>query len=135
MLKLTRKGEYAIKGIVFLASLAKGQVCILSEIADAVNVPQTSLAKIFQQFCKAGLVTSFRGTRGGFALGRPPHKITLLQVIESVECPVSVNQCASDSDICGRRNSCGMHSVWVNVQDKVRSQLAEVTIQDILRES
>jgi Rrf2 family protein len=135
MLKLTRKGEYAIQGIVFLASLSKGQVCILSDIADAVNVPQTSLAKIFQQFCKAGLVTSYRGTRGGFALGRPPHKITLLQVIESVECPVSVNQCASDTDSCCRHNSCGMHPIWVNVQEKVRSQLERVTLQDILTEA
>ena len=132
MMELSRKGEYAIKGIVFLASLGKGRICILSEIASVVNVPQTSLAKIFQQFSKAGLVKSFRGSGGGFALGRPPHTITLLQVIESVECTVAVNYCSNDADSCRRSESCGMYPVWVDVQHKVSSMLDKVTLLDLV---
>ncbi len=132
MMELSRKGEYAIKGLVFLASAGKGRVCILSEIAAVVNAPKTSLAKIFQQFCKAGLVKSFRGTGGGFALGRPPQKITLLQVIESVECAVSINHCATCADVCDRTAVCGMYPVWVDVQERVSGMLGKVTLKDLV---
>ena len=131
MMELTRKGEYAIRGILFLASLRKNQVCILSEIALMANVPQTSLAKIFQQFSKAGLVKSFRGTGGGFVLGRPPQKITLLEVVEAVECPIAINHCVSDADSCHHTNDCGMYPVWVDVQHKVRGILGKVTLKDL----
>ena len=84
MMELTRKGEYAIRGIVYLATRPGDQVCLLSDIASAVDVPPTFLAKIFQQFSKIGLVKSYRGTGGGFVLGRSPDKITLLEVVEAV---------------------------------------------------
>ena len=131
MMELTRKGEYAIRGILFLASLRRNEVCILSEIATMANVPQTSLAKIFQQFSKAGLVKSFRGTGGGFALGRPPQKITLLQVVEAVDCAVVANHCVLDADSCHRNHSCGMFPVWVDVQQQVRGMLDKVTLKDL----
>lgn len=132
MMELSRKGEYAIKGILFLAAVHRDRICILSEIADEVKVPQTSLAKIFQQFTKAGLVKSFRGTHGGFALGRPARSITLREVIESVECGVTVNHCVVGSETCGRTDSCGMHPVWADVQQKVSSMLERVTLEDLL---
>ena len=131
-MELTRKGEYAIKGIVFLASLEKDRICILSEIASVVDVPQTSLAKIFQQFCKAGLVKSFRGTGGGFSLGRAPQHITMLQVVEAVECGVGINHCVTDSASCNRTEVCGMFPVWSDVQQKVSRLLNKVTLEDLL---
>ena len=131
MMELTRKGEYAIRGIVYLASRPGDKVCLLSEIAVAVDVPQTFLAKIFQQFSKIGLVRSYRGTGGGFVLGRTPDKITLLEVVEAVEGPIMPNRCVTGEGECNRTLSCKVHPVWVNVQSKVRSILAEVTLQEL----
>ena len=62
MMELTRKGEYAIRGIIYLAQQPAGRVSLVSEIAQASDVPPTFLAKIFQSFAKLGLVTSTRGT-------------------------------------------------------------------------
>ena len=50
MMELTRKGDYAIRGIIYLASQQPNKISLLSEIAEAMDVPQTFLAKIFQQF-------------------------------------------------------------------------------------
>jgi Rrf2 family transcriptional regulator, iron-sulfur cluster assembly transcription factor len=131
MMELTRKGEYAIRGIVYLASRPGDQVCLLSEIATAVDVPQTFLAKIFQQFSKIGLVRSYRGTGGGFMLGRAPDKISLLEVVEAVEGPIIPNRCVTGEGECNRSSTCNVHPVWMVVQSQVRDILANVTLKEL----
>ncbi len=131
MMELTRKGEYAIRGIVHLAGKPLDSVCLLSEIAAAVDVPPTFLAKIFQQFSKIGLVKSFRGTGGGFMLGRAPENITLLEVVEAVEGPIIPNRCVINPSDCDRSSYCNVHPVWKQVQDGVRGVLEQVTLKEL----
>ncbi|MDU0457977.1 MAG: Rrf2 family transcriptional regulator [Geobacteraceae bacterium] len=131
MMELTRKGEYAIRGIVYLAAQPPDRVCLLSDIAAAVDVPATFLAKIFQQFSKIGLVKSYRGTGGGFLLGRVPEKITLLEVVEAVEGPIIPNRCVVGVGECVRDVSCKVHPVWKRVQGQVREVLAGVTLKEL----
>ena len=132
MMELTRKGEYAIRGIVYLAGQPTDRVCLLNDIAVAVDVPATFLAKIFQQFSKIGLVKSFRGTGGGFVLARPPEKITLLEVVEAVEGQIIPNRCVAGGDECERVVSCNVHPVWQRIQSQVRDVLAAVTLKDLV---
>jgi Rrf2 family iron-sulfur cluster assembly transcriptional regulator len=131
MMELTRKGEYAIRGIVYLAGRPIDKVCLLSDIAAAVDVPPTFLAKIFQQFSKIGLVKSFRGTGGGFMLGRPPENITLLEVVEAVEGPINPNRCVVTPSDCDRSSYCNVHPVWSRVQADVRGVLEGVTLKEL----
>ncbi|MBN1547948.1 MAG: Rrf2 family transcriptional regulator, partial [Syntrophaceae bacterium] len=130
MLHLTRKGDYAIRGMVYLAGKPEGQIVLISEIASQVDVSQALLAKIFQQFSKFGLVNSYRGTGGGFILGRPPDKITLLEIVEAVEGPIVLNRCLINDGACDRDRFCTVHPVWKDVQDKMKAILASVTLKD-----
>ncbi len=130
-MELTRKGDYAIRGIVYLASQPPNKISLLSEIAAAVDVPQTFLAKIFQQFSKTGIVKSFRGTGGGFLLASLPEEITLLQVVEAVEGPILPNRCVLKPGECERDVSCTVHPVWHQVQQKVRGILGNITLKDL----
>jgi Rrf2 family protein len=134
MMELTRKGEYAIRGIVYLAGQLPNRVCLLSDIAAAVEVPPTFLAKIFQQFSKMGLVKSFRGTGGGFMLGRLPGDITLLEVVEAVEGPVAPNRCVASVGECERSVFCNVHPVWKHVQEQVCDVLKGVTLKDLAKQ-
>lgn len=131
MMELTRKGDYAIRGIIYLASQPPNKISLLSEIAMAVDVPQTFLAKIFQQFSKTGIVKSFRGTGGGFLLAGPPENITLLQVVEAVEGPILPNRCVLKPGECERDSFCTVHPVWLKVQHQVRDILSDVTLKDL----
>lgn len=131
MMELTRKGDYAIRGIIYLASQPPNKISLLSEIASEVDVPQTFLAKIFQQFSKTGIVKSFRGTGGGFLLAGPPESITLLQVVEAVEGPILPNRCVLKKGECERDVSCTVHPVWHQVQQQVRNILANITLKDL----
>jgi Rrf2 family protein len=134
MMELTRKGEYAIRGIVYLAKQPQGKVILVSEVAEATDVPQTFLAKIFQSFAKLGLVNSFRGTGGGFLLGRPAAKITLRQVVEAVEGPIIPNRCLSGNDTCEMEGDCTVHPVWRRVQGEIAAILDSVTLEDLAKE-
>jgi Rrf2 family transcriptional regulator, iron-sulfur cluster assembly transcription factor len=131
MMELTRKGDYAIRGIIYLASQPPNKISLLSEIAAAVDVPQTFLAKIFQQFSKTGIVKSFRGTGGGFLLASLPEEITLLQVVEAVEGPILPNRCVLKAGECERDVTCTVHPVWHQVQQKVRGILSNITLKDL----
>jgi Rrf2 family transcriptional regulator, iron-sulfur cluster assembly transcription factor len=133
MMELTRKGEYAIRGIIYLAQQPAGSISLVSEIAEAVQVPQTFLAKIFQNFAKLGLINSFRGTGGGFTLGRPPANITLREIVEAVEGPIVPNRCLIGSGSCERQSGCSVHPVWKNVQLNVVAILEGVSLADLAR--
>jgi Rrf2 family iron-sulfur cluster assembly transcriptional regulator len=131
MLHITRKGDYAIRGMVHLAGKPVGTVCILAEIAADTDVPKALLAKIFQQFAKLGMVDSSRGASGGFTLGRPAEDISLLEIIEAVEGPIRLNRCLLAEGACGRDTVCTVHPVWIKVQEKMLSLLGNVTLKQL----
>lgn len=132
MLHITRKGDYAIRGMVYLAERPAGTVCLLAEIAADVQVSKALLAKIFQQFAKGGLVRSSRGAGGGFMLGRPAEDISLLEIIEAVEGPILLNRCLLGEGTCSRQTACTVHPVWMEVQERMRSLLGDVTLKQLV---
>jgi Rrf2 family transcriptional regulator, iron-sulfur cluster assembly transcription factor len=135
MMELTRKGEYAIRGIIYLAQQQSGKMSLISEIAEAVEAPQTFLAKIFQNFAKLGIVNSYRGSGGGFTLGRPPSRITLREIVEAVEGPIVPNRCLSGKGGCDRDNECLVHPVWRKVQSQIVQILDGVTMEELAKKN
>lgn len=131
MRPISRKGDYAVRGMVYLASQPQGRVVLVGEIAKAMDVPPQFLAKIFQQFNKLGLVHSFRGSGGGFLLGRPAETITLCEIVEAVEGPIMVNRCVMSGGACNREEVCTVHPVWKRVQAGVIDILSGVTLKDL----
>jgi len=134
MMELTRKGEYAIRGILYLARQPRGTVSLVGDIAQASEVPKTFLAKILREFVKVGLATSSRGTGGGFSLARPADCITLREVVEAVEGPIIPNRCLLGTGTCERDVTCRVHPVWKKVRDQIVSVLDGVTLAELVRE-
>lgn len=128
MFHLSKKADYAIRGMVYLASKETDEVASLKDIASFADASQTFLAKIFQQFNRIGVVRSHRGTGGGFLLGRPSRDITLLEIIEAVEGPMVVNECILGS-VCNRDLTCPVHPVWKEVQQQMTEMLGSVTLE------
>lgn len=129
MKSISKKGDYAIRGMVYLAGQPPDRVVLVGEIARAMDVPPQFLAKIFQQFGKRGLVRSFRGSGGGFQLGRPPGDITLCEIVEAVEGPIMPNRCVLSGGACSRKKGCKVHPVWKKVQESVVEILSGVTLE------
>lgn len=132
-MKLTRGGEYGIRGVLYLAQQNNGKVNMLSAIAKAQEVPPRFLAKIFQALAKAGIVKSHRGAKGGFSLARSADEITIKDVIEAIEGPIYLNVCLMGPGECSRDKICPMHKVWEEAQDKMMGVLARANFSELAK--
>ena len=130
MLKIKRETDYAVRCIAYLAA-NKGRVVEQGEIARAMRIPRTFLAKILQKLAKAGLVTSFLGASGGFKLSRAPARITLHDVIVATEGPVAMNLCTVNRKACALGRTCKVHPFWVEVRAEVEKLLTRIDFEKI----
>jgi Rrf2 family protein len=128
---ITRKTDYAIRCVLYLAVSGKETVMI-HEIADKAKVPKSFLAKILQRLAKAGIVTSLRGVKGGFKLAKRVKDVSLLDVVEAMEGTVAMNMCAVDKKACGMSSTCCVHPVWVEIRKEVEKRLRNVTFAKLM---
>jgi Rrf2 family protein len=127
MFRLSKGSEYAIRGILYLSMQSPGKVCFIDEIADAQEVPRAYLAKIFQTLGKKGYLKSTRGPGGGFELSKSPEQINMLEIIETMEGAVKLNDCLISVGYCHRDETCAVHDVWKEAQDKFIAHLGSCT--------
>ena len=132
-MKLTRGGEYGIRGVLYLSHQEEGKISMLSAIAKAQEVPPRFLAKIFQALAKAGIVKSHRGAKGGFSLARQASEVTIKDVIEAVEGPLYLNMCLAAPGDCGRDKLCPIHTVWEEAQEKMMGVLGRTNFADLAK--
>ncbi len=132
-MKLTRGGEYGIRGVLYLAQQDDGKISMLSAIAKAQDVPPRFLAKIFQALAKTGIVRSHRGAKGGFSLARPAAEITIKDVIEAIEGPIYLNVCLVGPGECSRDKICPMHRVWEDAQAKMMGVLGQANFANLVK--
>jgi Rrf2 family protein len=118
-LQISRKIEYGLRAMIFLAAQPAGKVVPFREIARRMDVPQDFLAKILKTLVGRGLVKSTRGAHGGYQLAAPAAAISMLDVIEAVEGPVKVNVCQDDHDSCHLSHGCTMYGVWKLGQERM----------------
>ena len=131
-MRLTRGSDYAMRGIIYLAKQPRGKVCLVSDVAEAQGVPESYLAKIFQDLSHNGLVVSYRGAKGGFALARDPSAITLRQVIEAVEGPIALSPCLDERVGCELSEICEVHLILDEAQAQLLGVLDGAVLQSVL---
>ena len=131
MVRVTRAGEYAIRGMIRLAKNGGDGLALIADVAQAEGVSKSFLAKQFQRLVKAGLLESSRGAAGGVALAKPADQITLRDIIEAVEGPVELNRCLSMNDRCANADDCPLAPMWREAQEKMLEVLAKATLAQI----
>lgn len=124
-MQITRQADYAVRAMLFLARLDPTQRAATSQIAEAQKIPPSFLAKIISQLSIAGLIHTSRGARGGVLLSRPATSISLLEVVEAIDGPISLNECTLTPDICEFSGDCPMHKIWCETQDEMVKKLRQ----------
>ena len=133
MLELSRKSDYALRAVIYLARISPDRYGRVSEIAKAKDIPQAFLAQILPILANRGVVKSQQGAHGGYALARAPGEISFLEVIESVEGPLKLNKCVDGHhDDCTILDSCEMLHVWNQAQGQMVGFLRSVTMADMI---
>jgi Rrf2 family protein len=129
---ITRETDYAVRCVLYLTQ-KKGQRTVVGEIARQMHIPRHYLAKILQRLIRAGFVESVRGIKGGYSLLSPPDKITLFDIIQTIQGAAPVNVCATDRRQCQLSSSCAVHPVWVEIRRDVEERLKRETIAKMIK--
>ncbi|HEX7093103.1 MAG TPA: Rrf2 family transcriptional regulator, partial [Nitrospiraceae bacterium] len=103
MLKISKKADYALMALQHIAAVqfgdvTPGRVVNTKEIAEEYNIPLELLAKVLQTLAKNALIESHNGPKGGYALARRAHQITIAQILESIEGPLGITDCSHEKD-------------------------------------
>jgi Rrf2 family iron-sulfur cluster assembly transcriptional regulator len=130
--RISRGTDYGIRGILYLARQPLDKVSLLHEVAQVQSVPESYLAKIFQDLAKAGLVRSHRGAKGGFSLARSSAQITLRQVIEALQGPISLNRCLDIREGCPNSKTCPVTEVLRQAQQQLLATLEAATLDSLV---
>lgn len=130
----TQETDYAFRTILYLSQNGQGVRVNAQTISEEVKIPHRFLLKFLQKLKQAGLVESFMGVHGGYALAKDPYKISLLDVVEAVDGPVAINRCLINPELCNRKGTsyCPVHSELNIIQEKFTHDLRSVTFGAML---
>jgi Rrf2 family protein len=137
-MKISQKGEYALRAILVLAHEYKNDdsVVRIHEISKKQNIPKRFLEQILNDLKSAGIVESRRGVAGGYRLRRRPERITLAEVIRHIEGPLAPVGCVSarfyEKCSCPDESRCAIRSVMKEVRDAIVDVMEHVNFADLV---
>lgn len=131
-MRLTRGSDYGLRGMLYVARQPQGRVCLVSEVAAAEDIPESYLAKIFQDLARNRLLLSHRGAKGGFSLVSNPQEINMLSIIEAVEGPIAIAPCLDMREGCDRTELCKIYDTLDSAQAQIISVLEKTSLADLL---
>lgn len=125
---MTLEADYAVRIVDALAvSNSKKDA---RSISEETQVPLRFALKILRKLVAGGLIVSYKGARGGYMLAREPAKITLRQVIESVEGPYMISRCQQEEYDCSK-TSCRFYRIYDDISAVVRKKLDSYTFENL----
>src|SRR5437899_1543993 len=101
------------------------------EIAELYDIPIELLAKVLQRLVRKGLLASQQGTRGGYHLARTPRQISVADVIQAIDGPVTVTACSTDEGACEQYAKCNVRDPLWRVRERILAALGECTIAEL----
>jgi Rrf2 family protein len=132
--RVSAKGEYAIKALLDLALRDKEGLQPIQEIAARQGIPQRYLEQVLLQLKRAGLLESRRGSAGGYRLGRPSDQVTVGAVLRAVEGSLVGTEPARRGARQGRGEFTGdLSDLWRDVGEAVSAVVDRVTLEDLRR--
>lgn len=134
-MNITRAADYAVRVMVHLAGLPAGSCVARPDLTRATATPDSFLAKVLQQLVQAGMISSRRGSGGGFRLAVAPESVSLLEVIEAIEGPTQLNTCLEPGPSCERKSWCAAHAVWIEAQSAMQAVLRSASIAKMAERS
>jgi Rrf2 family protein len=131
----SKTSEYAIRSLIYFAEYPEETRVTVKAVSRETGVPQAYVAKIFQCLARDGVLLAQRGPSGGYALSIPPHKLTLLRVVQTLDdfSQSSFSNCVMGLEKCNDRNPCPLHDIWVAAKNRMLDRLASTTISDIAK--
>lgn len=128
-MQISKKSQYGLRAMVYLARFSGDKKLYpLKEISRSEGIPFDFLEKIISKLEKAGLVRAKRGFQGGYFLAKNPRKITVGEIVGTLEGTIPVS-CSG----CGRIKKCLARNVWKKVEHSLNSTLNSITLANLIK--
>ncbi|TNE64402.1 MAG: SUF system Fe-S cluster assembly regulator [Alphaproteobacteria bacterium] len=131
MIRLTNLADYAV---VLMCEMSHADSRLSAQdLAAATGIPVPTVAKILNALGRVGLLVSHRGLKGGFALAKSPDEISMVDIIEAIDGPISLTHCAeTGTSDCSLDDICQMRPRWRIINGAVRSALEDVRLSALV---
>ncbi len=127
---ITKRTEYAIRALAELATHPE-KLATANHIAMHQDIPPKYLPQIISELSRAGLLFSVRGYGGGVRLSRPPHEITIMQVIEAMQGPLTMFECQAGDTGCLNQSNCDLQRTYNDAQAALETVFRETRLSEI----
>ena len=131
-MKISTKGRYGLRILLDLALHQSEKPRLIRDIAESQQISEKYISRLVISLRKAGMIRSIRGVNGGFHLAMKPEDITLLDVIEVMEGPLSIVDCVSAPQGCSHSANCAPREIWCKLNADIRDLMRGTTLADIL---
>ena len=134
-MRISTKTRYGTRFMLELARRYGEGFVQLRDIAQGQQISLKYLEQIVIPLKKAQYITAIRGARGGYRLARPPHEITMGEIVGLLENGRALIECVADPDICDRSQDCLTHELWKETTDVIFEKLDGLTLTDLLAQT
>jgi Rrf2 family protein len=133
-MQVSQKCQYTLRALFELAKRQGDNPVTVAEIADAQAIPRRFLELIFLDLRARGVIESRRGNHGGYVLTTSPEKITVGDIIRSVDGTLSPVKCVvgRSDDHCRLKNRCAFSGVWRRAQEAMEEVYDNTTLQSLI---
>ncbi len=130
MFRISKLTDYAT--VVLAAMAREPNACLTaSDLSERTGLGQPTVSKLLKRFARAGVLQSYRGAHGGYRLAHAPEEISAIRIIDLVEGPVAITECAQDGCHCELEGVCGVGHHWQRINRAIRSALTEISLADL----
>mgnify|MGYP001043213003 CR=1 FL=1 len=134
-MRLSAKSEYGLLAMIDLAQSADSSPTSAREISTRQEIPVKFLEQLLVALRRAGLVQGVRGARGGFILSRDARDISVLDVVEALEGPLTTTVCdAERASVCGKSGMCAASGVWNEATKALKDVFRNRSVADLARD-
>ncbi len=130
-MKLTQESDYAIKIVLYLAKLDKGEIANAREISDSENMSMKFALKILRRLCKVKLVESFRGIKGGYKLKKSADNINLKQVVEAIQGELFISTSLKNTSSNKKIELDPVNLLLYSVQEDMKKKLSDTSFKSL----
>lgn len=131
MLKFSKKVDYGLIALKYIASLDNESVASAREIAEFYYLPPDLLAKILQSLARSGIIQSQSGSGGGYRMDKNPSDVTLKEIVQSIEGSLHLVGCGKRDAACSIEPHCTIKDTLLNVEEKLAAFFDTIKLNEI----
>ena len=132
-MNINQESDYAFRIVLMLSKEGLDNKLDAKFLSEKGSIPLRFLLKLTRKLTQSGIVKSYRGVNGGYAITREPKDITLKDVVEAIQGPIMITRCTYDKENCNAHKGghCSIHKALCNIQNTMIHELAKVTFEDL----